>query len=104
MVPEGFKIEDYPYNHKTVTRWTTIVDPKILETMVLLCNVVHFGQAEGTDFTTYPLSAIGHCANQQLAEDILTGEYPPILEAMMKNDPLLDQFIQRLKGRGNKST
>jgi hypothetical protein len=102
MVPEGFKPSDYPYNEKTVTKWNTIFDPVALENVLFCRNTKHFGQGKGTHFTEYPLNQIGPSADTQFAEDILKGEYPPVLQTIMDNDPLLAKFIHQLCDRGEK--
>ena len=61
---------------KTCTEWRLVSDPSEIEYYLMLRNRLHFGQAEGTPFTTHPLSEdVDWTATTSAAEQILEGEY-----------------------------
>jgi len=65
-------------NPKDAKRWKTISNPEEIEYYLMLRNRLHFGKAEGTPFTTQPLSNdIPWGANSQKSEEILQGTYIP---------------------------
>jgi hypothetical protein len=59
LVPENFSPEDFPYDPETVYNWETVHDPDKIQNR----NITHFGQAQGTPFTTPPLDKINWQAN-----------------------------------------
>jgi hypothetical protein len=61
---------------KTCTVWKEISEPSELEYYIMLRNRLHFGQAEGTPFTTQPLKeSIDWTATSQDSELLLSGNY-----------------------------
>ena len=55
--------------------WVTVTVPKDIERLLLTRNRHHFGQAEGTPFTTPPLNAdVGYKADGFAAELLLHGQ------------------------------
>jgi hypothetical protein len=62
---------------KTCTEWTIITEPDKVEYCLLLQNISHFGQADGTPFTrTRPFSEmIPWHANNDSCNDILAGQF-----------------------------
>jgi hypothetical protein len=56
LVPENFSIDQYPYEPTAVQRWESVHDHDMLQTFIQKRNLQHFGQAQGTPFTTDPLN------------------------------------------------
>ena len=69
---------------KTCQTWRLISEPSEVEYYLLLRNRLHFGQAEGTPFTTNPLvDDLNWEASTTSAEDLLEGSY--IIETVVPN-------------------
>jgi hypothetical protein len=58
LVPEKFSPEDFPHDPETIPSWDLIHDPEILQNFIQQRNITHFGQAQGTPFTTPPFDKI----------------------------------------------
>lgn len=82
-VPSSWPSPDTPHdavltleNPADCTEWQMITDPVHIEYYLMLRNRLHFGQAQGTPFTTPPLSDhLDWEASSPFVEDVLTGEY-----------------------------
>ena len=80
----------------------TLLDPKDVEEAIILRNIKHFGQAEGTPFTTRDLTDIfGPNGDSQATDDLLRGKLPVInhlpdaVQRILKKiaeNPCLDQI------------
>lgn len=61
---------------KTCSEWKTITEPHEIEHYLVLRNRLHFGQAEGSPFTTAPLlQDVDWSATSDHANSILAGHY-----------------------------
>jgi hypothetical protein len=58
LVPENFDIDEYSYDPDTVEKWEAVHDHDAVQTYIQKRNLQHFGQAQGTLFTTEPLKDI----------------------------------------------
>jgi hypothetical protein len=75
-VPENFNIETFPYDPDKVTGWEAIHDQELIQNYVQKRNLIHFGQAQGTPFTTKPLHRLKWQANSTEAREIIKGVIP----------------------------
>lgn len=79
---------------KKAENWRTITDPHEIERYLLLRNQLHFGQAQGTPFTVFPLAEeLDWGGSTSVADDILEGRYIPSAEI----SPLCQQVLNRCK-------
>ena len=63
---------------KNLQTWKTITDPVEIEYYLMLRNQMHFGQAQGTPFTTASLTEhLNWTASTPAADEILQGSYVP---------------------------
>jgi hypothetical protein len=76
LVPENFTIDKFPYDPDEVNTWESIHDQEAIQNFIRLRNLIHFGQAQGTPFTTPPLQDITWQANSMEAKEILHGAIP----------------------------
>jgi hypothetical protein len=76
LVPENFDIDEYPYDPDTVEKWEAVHDHDAVQTYIQKRNLQHFGQAQGTPFTTEPLTDINWQANSIEAKEIINGAVP----------------------------
>lgn len=66
-------------NPKTCTSWKTVSTPSEIEFYIRMRNRQHFGQAQGTPFTTSPLSQrFDWAANSEEADRTLAGQYSSV--------------------------
>jgi hypothetical protein len=67
-----------PENPKTCSTWRTVSTPAEIEFYIQMRNRLHFGQSQGTPFTTSPLAQrYDWAANSPEAERTLDGEFTP---------------------------
>lgn len=91
LVPEQFSLEDFPYDPSNVESWEPIHDQEKIQQYIQHQNLVHFGQAQGTPFTTPPLDKLTWQANSIEAKEILRGAIPT--EFLMDN-PYVNKVLQ----------
>jgi hypothetical protein len=65
------KPEEYLYDPENVKAWTMIHEHELLQEYLLHRNTNHFGQAQGTPFTTTPLNKINWTATLEHARELL---------------------------------
>jgi hypothetical protein len=71
----GF-LSDTLENPKSCSEWKTVETPAEIEFYIQMRNRLHFGQAQGTPFTTHPLSQrFDWAANSAEAELTLDGDF-----------------------------
>jgi hypothetical protein len=62
------------------TIWTTISDPIEIEERILACNISHFGQAQGTLFTTTRMQHLfGYSGVTQTAEEFIKQPFNEVI-------------------------
>jgi hypothetical protein len=67
-----------PENPKTCVTWRTVSTPAEIEFYIQMRNRLHFGQSQGTPFTTRPLTQrYDWAANSPEAKRTLDGEFTP---------------------------
>jgi hypothetical protein len=97
-VPENFNIETFPYDPDKVTGWEAIHDQELIQNYVQKRNLIHFGQAQGTPFTTKPLHRLKWQANSTEAREIIKGVIP--LDFITDN-PNVNRILRYMADRAN---
>jgi hypothetical protein len=98
LVPENFKIEQYPYDPSSIQAWEPVHDQDDIQSFIQKRNILHFGQAKGTPFTEKPLSSINWQANSTEAKDILNGAIPL---SFLNGNPYVEQILRYMAKRKN---
>jgi hypothetical protein len=98
LVPENFKIEQYPYEPSSIQAWEPVHDQDDVQLFIQKRNILHFGQAKGTPFTEKPLSYINWQANSTEAKDILKGAIPL---SFLNGNPYVEQILRYMAERKN---
>jgi hypothetical protein len=99
LVPRNFTIDQYPYDPQHVEEWEPIHDPAKLQEYIQHRNIQHFGQADGTPFTTPPLdSKLQWHADTIEAQEIMEGTVPL---AFVTENPYTKKVIEYIANREN---
>jgi hypothetical protein len=86
--------EDYPYDPENVKAWTMIHDHELLQEYLLHRNTNHFGQAQGTPFTTTPLNKIDWTATSEHAKELL--ENRSVHQDLDQNNPYAREILNHI--------
>jgi hypothetical protein len=98
LVPENYKIEQYPYEPSSIKAWETVHDHDKVQSFIKKRNILHFGQAKGTPFTEKLLSSINWQANSTEAKDIRNGAIPL---SFLNGNPYIEQILRYMAERKN---
>jgi hypothetical protein len=98
LVPENFSIDQFPYEPSSIQNWEAIHDQDLVQRYIQQRNLIHFGQAHGTPFTSPPLQEINWQSNSKAAQEILSGAIPIHFMTDNKN---VEKILQYMANREN---
>jgi hypothetical protein len=96
LVPKDFHPDDYPYEPEEISEWEPIHDHEKIQEFIQKRNIIHFGQAHGTPFTTHPLNKLDWNAESIEAKEVLNGTIPI---SMLSNNTHANKILKYIATR-----
>jgi hypothetical protein len=95
-VPKDFHPDDFPYEPAEISEWEPIHDHEKIQEFIQKRNIIHFGQAHGTPFTTHPLNKLDWNAESIEAKEVLNGTIPI---SMLSNNTHANKILKYIATR-----